>query len=311
MQRLSQAKLKGAFCNMQINLITGISGSGKSVALRAFEDAGYDCVDNLPVSLLENLVSTLESEKCEQVAVAIDARRGESIVNLPLILESLRRQHEVRVIFLNASTETLVQRFSETRRRHPLSDNANNPQSATLIEAIDKERTLLEPLRAQAHSIDTSNLTAHALRSWIQDLLKDKPLGLTVVFESFGFKKGVPSDADLVFDARCLPNPHYDKALRPFSGNDKPIIEFLENIPEVISMESDIIQFIEKWLPHYIADGRSYLTIAIGCTGGQHRSVYLVNRISEYFHSQKKLAELQINFLDRHRELDSIPVKAV
>ena len=296
---------------MQINLITGISGSGKSVALRAFEDAGYDCVDNLPVTLLESLISTLETEQCEQVAVAIDARRGESIAQLPLILENLRRQHQVRVVFLNANTETLVQRFSETRRRHPLSANTKQSQSTTLIEAIDKERNLLEPLRAQAHSIDTSNLTAHALRSWIQDLLKDKPLGLTVVFESFGFKKGVPSDADLVFDARCLPNPHYDKVLRPFTGNDKPIIEFLENIPEVIRMESDIIQFIEKWLPHYIADGRSYLTIAIGCTGGQHRSVYLVNRISEYFHSQKKLAELQINFLDRHRELDSIPVKAV
>ena len=296
---------------MQINLITGISGSGKSVALRAFEDAGYDCVDNLPVSLLESLISTLKSEQCEQVAVAIDARRGASITQLPLILENLRRQHQVRVIFLNANTETLVQRFSETRRRHPLSTNIKQSLSTTLIEAIDKERNLLEPLRAQAHSIDTSNLTAHALRSWIQDLLKDKPLGLTVIFESFGFKKGVPSDADLVFDVRCLPNPHYDKALRPLSGNDKPVIAFLENIPEVISMESDIIQFIEKWLPHYIADGRSYLTIAIGCTGGQHRSVYLVNRISEYFHSQKKLAELQINFLDRHRELDSIPVKAV
>ncbi len=296
---------------MQINLITGISGSGKSVALRAFEDAGYDCVDNLPVSLLENLVSTLESEKCEQLAVAIDARRGESIAKLPSILENLRRQHQVRVIFLNANTETLVQRFSETRRRHPLSDNTNHPQSTTLIEAIDSERNLLEPLKEQAHSIDTSNLLAHTLRSWIQDLLQDKPLGLTVVFESFGFKKGLPSEADLVFDVRCLPNPHYDKVLRPLSGNDRPVKDFLEKIPAVISMENDIIQFIEKWLPHYIADGRSYLTIAIGCTGGQHRSVYLVNRISEYFHSQKKLAELQINFLDRHRELDSIPVKAV
>jgi UPF0042 nucleotide-binding protein len=296
---------------MQINLITGISGSGKSVALRAFEDSGYDCVDNLPVSLLQNLISVLENQKCEQVAVAIDARRGESIAQLPPILESLRHQHQVRVIFLNANTETLVQRFSETRRRHPLSANTKQSQSTTLIEALDKERNLLAPLQEQAHSIDTSSLTAHALRSWIQDLLKDKPLGLTVVFESFGFKKGVPSDADLVFDARCLPNPHYDKTLRPLSGNDKPVIAFLENIPEVIIMESDIIQFIEKWLPHYIADGRSYLTIAIGCTGGQHRSVYLVNRISEYFRLRKNLTELQITFLDRHRELDSIPVKAV
>jgi UPF0042 nucleotide-binding protein len=292
---------------MQINLITGISGSGKSVALRAFEDAGYDCVDNLPVSLLESLIHTLEKENSERIAVAIDARRGESIAELPSILENLRSHHQVRVVFLNADTNTLVQRFSETRRRHPLSKSTTQTQSTTLIEAIDNERALLEPLRAQAHSIDTSNLPSHALRSWIQDLLKDKPLGLTVVFESFGFKKGVPSDADLVFDVRCLPNPHYDKVLRPLTGNDEPVKEFLEKIPEVISMESDITQFIEKWLPQYIADGRSYLTVAIGCTGGQHRSVYLVNRLSEYFRANKELSTLQLNFLDRHRELDSIP----
>ena len=296
---------------MQINLITGISGSGKSVALRAFEDAGYDCVDNLPVTLLENLITTLENEKSERVAVAIDARRGQSIAELPQILENLRRNHQVRVVFLNADTNTLIQRFSETRRRHPLSGKTQQTQAATLIEAIDKERNLLEPLRTQAHSIDTSNLPAHALRSWIQDLLKDKPQGLTVIFESFGFKKGLPSEADLVFDVRCLPNPHYDKVLRPLSGKDQPVREFLEKIPEVVSMENDIIQFIEKWLPHYIADGRSYLTVAIGCTGGQHRSVYLVSRIIAHFLPQKDLAALQINFLSRHRELDSIPATAI
>ena len=296
---------------MQINLITGISGSGKSVALRAFEDAGYDCVDNLPVTLLENLITTLENEKSERIAVAIDARRGQSIAELPQILENLRRNHQVRVVFLNADTNTLIQRFSETRRRHPLSGKTQQTQAATLIEAIDKERNLLEPLRTQAHSIDTSNLPAHALRSWIQDLLKDKPQGLTVIFESFGFKKGLPSEADLVFDVRCLPNPHYDKVLRPLSGKDQSVREFLEKIPEVVSMESDIIQFIEKWLPHYIADGRSYLTVAIGCTGGQHRSVYLVSRIIAHFLPQKDLAALQINFLSRHRELDSIPATAI
>lgn len=296
---------------MQINLITGISGSGKSVALRAFEDAGYDCVDNLPVTLLENLITTLTNEKSERVAVAIDARRGQSIAELPQILENLRRNHQVRIVFLNADTNTLIQRFSETRRRHPLSGKTQQSQAATLIEAIDKERSLLEPLRTQAHSIDTSNLPAHALRSWIQDLLKDKPQGLTVIFESFGFKKGLPSEADLVFDVRCLPNPHYDKALRPLSGKDQPVREFLEKIPEVVSMENDIIQFIEKWLPHYIADGRSYLTVAIGCTGGQHRSVYLVSRIIEHFLPQKDLAALQINFLTRHRELDSISATAI
>lgn len=296
---------------MQINLITGISGSGKSVALRAFEDAGYDCVDNLPVTLLGNLITTLEGEKSERVAVAIDARRGQSIAELPQILENLRRNHQVRIVFLNADTNTLIQRFSETRRRHPLSGKTQQTQAATLIEAIDKERNLLEPLRNQAHSIDTSNLPAHALRSWIQDLLKDKTQGLTVIFESFGFKKGIPSEADLVFDVRCLPNPHYDKALRPMSGKDQAVREFLEKIPEVVSMENDIIQFIEKWLPHYIADGRSYLTVAIGCTGGQHRSVYLVSRIIAHFLPQKDLAALQINFLSRHRELDSIPAIAI
>jgi RNase adapter protein RapZ len=293
---------------MQINLITGISGSGKSVALRAFEDAGYDCVDNLPVSLLEGLITTLEKEKSERVAVAIDARRGQSIADLPSTLANLQRHHQVRILFLNADTNTLVQRFSETRRRHPLSTNAQQSQSATLIEAINKERSLLEPLRAQAHSIDTSNLPARTLRSWIQDIFKDQSLGLFVIFESFGFKKGVPSEADLVFDVRCLPNPYYDKDLKPLTGKDQPVKEFLEKIPEVVSMESDIIQFIKKWLPHYIADGRSYLTVAIGCTGGQHRSVYLVNRISEHFRAQKDLSVLQLNFLDRHRELDSIPV---
>lgn len=296
---------------MQINLITGISGSGKSVALRAFEDAGYDCVDNLPVTLLENLIQTLQSEHCERVAVAIDARRGQTIAQLPQILENLRRDHQVRVIFLNADTNTLIQRFSETRRRHPLSGKRDAAQETTLIEAIDKERNLLEPLRAQAHSIDTSNLPVHALRSWMQDLLKDKPVGLTVVFESFGFKKGLPSEADLVFDVRCLPNPHYDKALRPLSGKDQPVREFLEKIPEVVSMENDIVQFVEKWLPHYIADGRSYLTVAIGCTGGQHRSVYLVTRLIQHFQAQANLAVLQINFLDRHRELDSLPAAAL
>jgi UPF0042 nucleotide-binding protein len=296
---------------MQINLITGISGSGKSVALRAFEDAGYDCVDNLPVTLLESLITTLEGEKSERVAVAIDARRGQSIAELPMILENLRRNHQVRIVFLNADTNTLIQRFSETRRRHPLSGKTQQTQAATLIEAIDKERSLLEPLLTQAHSIDTSDLPAHALRAWIQDLLKDKPQGLTVIFESFGFKKGLPSEADLVFDVRCLPNPHYDKALRPLSGKDQAVREFLEKIPEVVSMESDIIQFVEKWLPHYIADGRSYLTIAVGCTGGQHRSVYLVSRIIAHFLPKKDLATLQINFLSRHRELDSIPAKVI
>ena len=291
---------------MQIHLITGISGSGKSVALRAFEDSGYDCVDNLPVPLLENLITAMENEGREFVAVAIDARRGQSIGELPALLETIRKKHEVRILFLNADTNTLVQRFSETRRRHPLSNpvSAKQNQSATIIEAIEHERSLLDPLREQAHSIDTSNLPSHTLRAWIHELLKEKPNGLTLILESFGFKKGVPSEADLVFDVRCLPNPHYDKVLRPLTGHDEPVKAFLRELPAVKSMEEDIIHFIEKWLPSYIADGRSYLTVAIGCTGGQHRSVFLVDQLMTYF-SKKSDLNSRIDLIQRHRELDS------
>jgi len=182
---------------MRIQLITGISGSGKSVALRAYEDAGYDCIDNLPVSLIEQLVATLESENCKQIAIAIDARRGESISQVPALLQKLRAHHEVNILFLNADTNTLVQRFSETRRRHPLS---NPNESTTLIDVIEQERTLLAPLADQAQQIDTGHIPAHTLRSWISDHLKEKPIGLAVIFESFAFKKGVPSEADIVFD---------------------------------------------------------------------------------------------------------------
>jgi UPF0042 nucleotide-binding protein len=291
---------------MQIHLITGISGSGKSVALKAFEDSGYDCVDNLPVPLLENLIDAMEKEGREFIAVAIDARRGQSISGLPTLLEAIRIKHQVRVLFLNADTNTLVQRFSETRRRHPLSAavGAQQNQAATIIEAIERERRLLDPLREQAHSIDTSNLPSHTLRGWIHELLKDKPNGLTLILESFGFKKGVPSEADLVFDVRCLPNPHYDKVLRPLTGHDEPVKAFLRELPVVKSMEQDIIDFIEKWLPNYIADGRSYLTVAIGCTGGQHRSVFLVDQLMAYFSNQSEL-HARIDLIQRHRELDS------
>jgi UPF0042 nucleotide-binding protein len=248
----------------------------------------------------------MENEGREFVAVAIDARRGQSIGELPALLETIRKKHEVRILFLNADTNTLVQRFSETRRRHPLSTNvsAQQNQSATIIEAIERERSLLDPLREQAHSIDTSNLPSHTLRTWIHELLKEKPNGLTLILESFGFKKGVPSEADLVFDVRCLPNPHYDKVLRPLTGHDEPVKAFLRELPVVNSMEEDIIHFIEKWLPSYIADGRSYLTVAIGCTGGQHRSVFLVDQLMTYFSKQSGLHS-RIDLIQRHRELDS------
>ena len=237
---------------MRIQLITGISGSGKSVALRAYEDAGYDCIDNLPVSLIEQLVATLESENCKQIAIAIDARRGESISQVPALLQKLRAHHEVNILFLNADTNTLVQRFSETRRRHPLS---NPNESTTLIDVIEQERTLLAPLADQAQQIDTGHIPAHTLRSWISDHLKEKPIGLAVIFESFAFKKGVPSEADIVFDLRCLPNPHYEPLLRDLSGKDAPVAEYLSRFPEVTQMMGDIKSYLEKWLPRYLHVG--------------------------------------------------------
>lgn len=285
---------------MRIQLITGISGSGKSVALRAFEDAGYDCIDNLPVSLIEQLVKTLESENCKQIAIAIDARRGDSISQVPALLQKLRTQHEVNILFLNADTNTLVQRFSETRRRHPLS---NPNESTTLIDVIEQERKLLAPLAEQAQQIDTGHIPAHTLRNWISDHLKEKPIGLAVIFESFAFKKGVPSEADIVFDLRCLPNPHYEPQLRDLNGKDSPVIEYLRQFPEVAQMMDDIKTYLQKWLPRYLQDGRSYLTVAIGCTGGQHRSVYLVQQLKKYF--SEKQAYQDIYYLERHRELDS------
>ncbi len=237
---------------MRVFIITGISGSGKSVALNALEDAGYDCVDNLPVDFIEDLIQSLSSQGREKIAIAIDARRGQSIKDLPDTIEKLKKDNDVRVLFLNANTETLVQRYSETRRRHPLSSTEDNrtPQVA-LIDAIEKERALLSDLAETAHNIDTSHIKAHTLRSWIQDLLKDERASLTMLFESFGFKHGVPRDADLVFDVRCLPNPHYDPVLRPLTGNDAAVANFLREHPEVQAMGDDIRRFIETWLPKY------------------------------------------------------------
>ena len=285
---------------MQIQLITGISGSGKSVALRAYEDAGYDCVDNLPISLIEKLVETMELEQRQQIAIAVDARRGESISQLPTLIQKLRKKHSVEVLFLNADTNALVQRFSETRRRHPLS---RPTQSSTLIDVIERERELLAPLVDQAQQIDTSNIPAHALRHWITDQLQERPIGLGLIFESFAFKRGVPSEADIVFDVRCLPNPHYEPALQNLSGLDAPVADYLGRSPEVSQMLSDIQAHIQKWLPHYLRDGRSYLTVAIGCTGGQHRSVYLVQQLKQFFSKTAKMKDVYV--LERHRELDS------
>jgi UPF0042 nucleotide-binding protein len=278
---------------MQLVLISGLSGSGKSVALHLLEDAGYYCVDNLPVIMLTVLVRMLKEEGIKKVAVAIDARSGIGIELLPQKLRMLEEEGtQQNFLFLHADDETLLKRYSESRRRHPRAADGQ-----TLAEAIRAERELLEPISMLGHRIDTTGLKANALREWIRQFIDDESgHGLTLMFESFGFKHGIPLDADLVFDVRCLPNPHYDAELRPLTGKDQAVIDFLEDEPEVIRMRDDIARFIASWLPAYVRDNRNYLTVAIGCTGGQHRSVYFAEWLGRKFRDQARV-------LIRHRTL--------
>ena len=277
---------------MQIVLVSGLSGSGKSIAIAVLEDVGYYCVDNLPLAMLQPLVDYLRREGHTRIAIAIDARSGASFTQLPQIAETLRSQDaDLRVIFLEAKTLTLVQRFSETRRRHPLSSD-----SVSLQEAIQLEREMLADIAPLAHRIDTSDLSASALRLWIKDLIGQDRSRITLLFESFGFKHGIPLDADLVFDVRCLPNPHYVTELRPLTGRDQPVKEYLEASPNAMALLADIRGFVESWLPCFIRDHRAYLTVAIGCTGGQHRSVYFAETLASAFREREQV-------LVRHREL--------
>lgn len=277
---------------MQLFLISGLSGSGKSVALNVLEDSGYYCVDNLPAELLHVLTNNLKLAGITKVAVSADVRSGNSVVLLPQYIDKLKHQDvDVHVLFLDAKNETLVKRFSETRRLHPLSDGKK-----TLLECVALEREMLAEIANIGHHIDTSELNANALRAWIKQFITLDRARLTLLFESFGFKNGLPLDADLVYDVRCLPNPHYDPALRPLTGRDQPVIDYLDGIPPVQKMYTDIQIFIESWLPSFIDDNRSYLTVAIGCTGGQHRSVYLAEKLALHFKSQQQV-------LLRHREL--------
>jgi len=284
---------------MRIILITGISGSGKSVALNALEDAGYYCVDNLPPRFLPELATYLAGDGLERLAVAIDARSGASLDDMPQIIRDLSGQHDVRLLFLNASTQALIQRFSETRRRHPLSGtpahDADVGVLTSLAEAIERERELVASLAEFGHQIDTSNLRANVLRMWVKRFIEQEHTGLALMFESFGFKRGVPLDADFVFDVRMLPNPYYDRELRPLTGLDKPVIDFLDALPVVQQMIGDIESFLQKWLPRFRDDNRSYLTVAIGCTGGQHRSVFIAETLAARFASEG-------NVIVRHRD---------
>ena len=285
---------------MRIVLITGISGSGKSVALNVLEDAGFYCVDNLPPALLPQLVETLREQGAERVAIAVDARSAESLTELPLCVKALRDEgHDVKAMFLTANTHSLVARFSETRRSHPLSHElrpGENPAARrTLIECIAEERERLGAIEKLGLVIDTSELSASKLRVWIKELVELERAPLTLFFESFAFKLGVPLDADFVFDVRAIPNPYYDLALRPLTGMDEPVIKFLDAQPNANEMLEDIRKFIEKWLPEFKTDTRSYLTVALGCTGGQHRSVYMAERLAKHFSATERV-------LLRHRE---------
>jgi UPF0042 nucleotide-binding protein len=289
---------------VQVIVLTGISGSGKSVALAALEDLGFFCTDNLPSPLLPELVAHAQGQGLSRIAIAIDSRSGSEVNDLKERIQALR-QHaaEVRVIFLTASTPDLFARFSETRRRHPL----NSPDVAralglpdneerALDECITLERELFAPLAELGIVIDTTSLKPQVLRTWLKDMVRSLGNNVLLTFESFAFKHGVPDDADLVFDVRSLPNPHYDPVLKPLTGLDAPVADFLASHDLVQAMVSDIEQFIAKWLPEFMRDGRNYLTVAIGCTGGQHRSVYVAERLAERF-------RIDAQVVTRHRQL--------
>jgi UPF0042 nucleotide-binding protein len=281
--------------NIRLIVISGRSGSGKSTVLNTLEDAGFNCIDNLPPSMLPELVRWMShSASNKRIAVCIDVRVSiEGIGNLPDILSSIEHDITPEVLYLDADESILLQRFSATRRKHPLTNEHNS-----LAEAIEQESQYLAPIANRANlKLDTSTLSVQELREQVKLRLIQRPKGLALQFLSFGFKHGLPRDADLVFDVRCLPNPFWDKNLRMFTGKDKPIQDFLNNEPAVKDMFDDIQNFLNRWLPHYENNQRSYLTVAIGCTGGQHRSVFLAEQLSATF------KESYLSTQTRHRDL--------
>ncbi len=288
---------------MEIVLITGMSGSGKSVALNSLEDAGYYCVDNLPPELLLPFVTLEQEHRASRLAIAMDVRSATSLPQVPALLAKLRAQGiTIKPLFLDAATDTLVRRYSETRRKHPLSQTipaaASPDLTRALVDAIELERELLNDLREQAHVIDTSLIRPSQLQGYIKEVISVPGSQLTLVFESFAFKRGIPVDADYVFDIRMLPNPHYEPELRALTGKDAAVVDFLRAQPDVDLMREHISQFLNHWLDAMSRNHRSYVTVAIGCTGGQHRSVYLVEELARRFSSRWTT-------LKRHRELDA------
>ncbi|MGE5152799.1 MAG: RNase adapter RapZ [Bdellovibrio bacteriovorus] len=284
---------------MKLVIVSGLSGSGKSVALHTLEDMGYYCIDNLPLFLLKDLALGLNEDldaAFKYTAVGVDARtEGAELQHLPdLIQAAQERGVECQVVFLDAQTDTLIRRFSETRRRHPLT-RGERP----LAEAIELERQLLEPVRQVADiRIDTTLTNVHELRQLVRArLLGAASPKASILLQSFGFKHGVPRDVDFLFDVRCLPNPHWQSELKPLSGLDGPVIAFLEKSAEVHQMRDDIAAYFDRWIPRFESDGRSYLTIAVGCTGGQHRSVYMAEALRRHFEQAGH------RVMVRHREL--------
>ncbi|MBI4696880.1 MAG: RNase adapter RapZ [Gammaproteobacteria bacterium] len=272
-------------------IVSGLSGAGKTVALHALEDAGFYCVDNLPAGFLADFADFIAKSDLphyRRVAVGIDARNPEAdLRQLPAILDGLKKRLvNLELVFVEAGDQALINRFSETRRRHPLSSD-----DVPLRQAIAAERALLEPIIARADlRIDTSLTRLHEFRAQVNErVAKRKEGSLAVQFCSFGYKNGVPPDADFVFDVRCLPNPYWEPALRQHSGRDEPVARFLDATPAVGEMVADITSFLEKWIPRFELDQRSYLTVAIGCTGGRHRSVYIAEQLAAHFRSKRRI----------------------
>lgn len=287
--------------HVELIVMTGISGSGKSVAVAALEDAGYYCVDNLPPELLLSLVELQATHDITRIAVAVDVRSALSLPALPAQLEQLKAMGaKCRKVFLEATDETLLRRFSETRRQHPLSRPAQEGQERqALVEALHHERELLADVREGALVLDTSHLKPADLRSQIQQVLGIESDQITLVFESFAFKRGLPMDADFVFDVRMLPNPHYEPTLRLLTGRDAPVANYLAEQDSVGQMLTHIAEFLTQWLPAMRDNHRSYVTVAIGCTGGQHRSVYLVEQLARRF-SPELPTQIRHRMLDMH-----------
>jgi UPF0042 nucleotide-binding protein len=278
---------------MEVIIISGLSGSGKSIALNALEDNDFYCIDNLPVTLLSNISQHLNHEHQDKVAISVDIR-SINIEKLPHVIKEIESLYiKTRLIYLESSTESIVRRFGETRRRHPLAN-----EKLSLADTIEKERVMLAPLAEIGYKIDTSNMSVNALKKTLNELIQLKEDHLALQFSSFGYKFGIPLDADFIFDVRCLPNPHYESDLKDLTGIDKPVADFFQNYKEVDKMYQDINHFVSEWLTAFKNDQRHSLHIAIGCTGGKHRSVYIANKLFTHFSNPKS------QVIIRHRDIN-------